>query len=132
MRTHTAIPVTAVAEHPRQSERRHGVRTPTILSILYSGMDSGQMLMGNGVVTNLSSSGIGICGDRSVTPGMEVALFVNLPGVEEPLCIAQSRVSWVEGRRFGVELGSLKLEEKNHLGFFLWDCVTHAGRDGGI
>lgn len=132
MRTHTAIPVTAVAEHPRQSERRHGVRTPTILSILYSGMDSGQMLMGNGVVTDLSSSGIGICGDRSVTPGMEVALFVNLPGVEEPLCIAQSRVSWVEGRQFGVELGTLKLEEKNHLGFFLWDCVTHAGRDGGI
>lgn len=132
MRTHTAIPVTAVAEHPRQSERRHGVRTPTILNILYSGMDSGQMLMGDGVVTDLSSSGIGICGDRSVTPGMEVALFVNLPGVEEPLCIAQSRVSWVEGRQFGVELGTLKLEEKNHLGFFLWDCVTHAGRDGGI
>jgi len=132
MRTHTAIPVTAVAEHPRQSERRHGVRTPTILSILYSGMDSGQMLMGNGVVTNLSSSGIGICGDRSVTPGMEVALFVNLPGVEEPLCIAQSRVSWVEGRQFGVELGTLKMEEKNHLGFFLWDCVTHAGRNGSI
>ena len=132
MRTHTAIPVTAVAEHPRQSERRHGVRTPTILSILYSGMDSGQMLMGNGVVTNLSSSGIGISGDRSVTPGMEVALFVNLPGVEEPLCIAQSRVSWVEGRRFGVELGTLKLEEKNHLGFFLWECVTHVGRNGSI
>jgi hypothetical protein len=132
MRTHTAIPVTEVAEHPRQSERRHGVRTPTILSILYSGMDSGQMLMGNGVVTNLSSSGIGICGDRSVTPGMEVALFVNLPGVEEPLCIAQSRVSWVEGRQFGVELGTLKMEEKNHLGFFLWDCVTHAGRNGSI
>jgi hypothetical protein len=132
MRTHTSIPVTAVAEHPRQSERRHGVRTPTILSILYSGMDSGQMLMGNGVVTNLSSSGIGICGDRSVTPGMEVALFVNLPGVEEPLCIAQSRVSWVEGRQFGVELGTLKLEEKNRLGFFLWDCVNPSGRDGGI
>jgi hypothetical protein len=63
---------------------------------------------------------------------MEVALFVDLPGVEEPLCIAQSRVSWVEGRRFGVELGTLKLEEKNHLGFFLWDRVTPSGRDGGI
>jgi hypothetical protein len=42
---------------------------------------------------------------------MEVALFVDLPGVE---------------------LGTLKLEEKNHLGFFLWDCVTPSGRDGGI
>lgn len=132
MPTHIAAPGTAVAERRRQSERRHSIRTPTILSLLYSGMDSDQMLMGNGVVTNLSSSGIGISGDRSVTLGMEVALFVDLPGVEEPLCIAQSRVSWVEGRRFGVELGALKLEEKNHLGFFLWDCVTPSGRDGGI
>ena len=132
MRTHTAAPVTAVTERPRQSERRRGVRTPTILSLLYSGMDSGQMLMGDGVVTNLSSSGIGICGDRSVTPGMEVALFVDLPGVEEPLCIAPSRVSWVEGRRFGVELGTLKLEDKNHLGFFLWDCSAPSDREGRI
>jgi len=132
MDPHTTAPVTTVAEHPGQSDRRHGVRTPTILSLLYSGMDSGQMLMGDGVVTDLSSSGIGISGDRSVTPGMEVALFVDLPGVEEPLCIAQSRVSWVEGRQFGVELGTLKLDEKNRLGFFLWDCVTPSGRDGGI
>ena len=132
MGPHTAAPVTTVAEHPYQSERRHGNRTPALFSLLYSGMDSGQMLMGDGVVTNLSSSGIGISGDRSVTPGMEVALFVDLPGVEEPLCIAQSRVSWVEGRQFGVELGTLKLEEKNRLGFFLWDCVTPSGRDGGI
>jgi hypothetical protein len=111
MLTHIAAPVTAVAEGPRQSERRDGFRTQTILSLLYSGMDSGQMLMGDSSVTKLSSSGIGISGDRSVTPGMEVALFVDLPGVE---------------------LGTLKMEEKNHLGFFLWDCVTPSGRDVGI
>ena len=115
-----------------QSERRHDDRTPSTLLVLYSGMDSGQMLMGDGVVTNLSPSGIGIRGNRSVTPGMELALFVDLPGLEEPLCIAQSRVSWVAGRRFGVELGTLKLEEKNHLRFFLWDRVTPSDRDGGI
>ena len=99
--------------------------------MLYSGMNSDQMLMGDGVVTNLSASGIGIRGNRSVQPGMELALFVDLPGVEEPLCIAQSRVSWVAGRRFGVELGTLKLEEQNHLRFFLWDRVTPSDRDGG-
>jgi PilZ domain len=132
MRAHTVAPVTAAAELPGQSDRRHGSHTPTLFSLLYSGMDSGQMLMGNGVVTNLSASGIGIRGNRSVTPGMELALFVDLPGVEEPLCIAQSRVSWVARRRFGVELGPLKLEEKNHLRFFLWDRVTPSDRDRGI
>lgn len=119
MGTHTASPVTAVAELPGQSDRRHGSRTPALFSLLYSGMDSGQMLMGDGIVTNLSPSGIGISGNRSVQPGMELALFVDLPGVGEPLCIAQSRVSWVAGRRFGVELGTLKFEEQNHLRFFL-------------
>jgi hypothetical protein len=62
---------------------------------------------------------------------MEVALFIDLPGLKEPLCVAQSRVSWVEGGRFGVELGSLKVEEKKHLHFFLWDRVTPTDRDGG-
>jgi hypothetical protein len=134
MGSHTAAPLTTVAEHSNQSERRHGSRTPALFSLLYSGMDSGQMLMGDGVVTNLSASGIGIRGNRSVQPGMELALFVDLPGMEEPLCVAQSRVSWVAGRRFGVELGALKLEEQNHLRFFLWDRVTPSDHDhdGGI
>jgi len=132
MRTHTVAPFTAIAELPSQSDRRDGSRTPTIFSLLYSGMDSGQMLMGDGIVTNLSASGIGIRGNRMVIPGMKLALFVNLPGVEEPLCIAQSRVSWVEGRRFGVELGPLKLEEQNHLRFFLWDRVTSSDHDRNI
>ena len=132
MDTHTVAPVTAVAELPGQSTRRHGSRTPTILSLLYSGMDSGQILMGDGVVTNLSPGGVGIRGNRLVKPGMELALFVDLPGVEEPLCIGQSRVSWVKGRRFGVELGPLKLEEQNHLRFYLWNRVTPSNRDGGI
>ena len=128
----TAAPVTAVAEFSCQSDRRHGSRTPTLFSLLYSGMDTGRMLIGDGVATNLSPGGIGIRGNRSVTPGMEMALFVDLPGVEEPLCIAQSRVSWVAGRRFGVELGPLKLEEKNHLQFFLGDRITPSDRGGGI
>lgn len=129
---HNASPITAVAECPGQSDRRHRSRTPTIFTLLYSGMDSGQMLIADGVVTNLSPNGIGIRGNRSVTPGMELALFVDLPGAEEPLCIARSRVSWVEGRRFGVELGTLKLEEHNHLRFYLWDHVTSSAQDRDI
>ncbi|MCE9535298.1 MAG: PilZ domain-containing protein [Nitrospirae bacterium] len=118
---HTASSISTVAEYPGQSDRRHKSRTPTIFTLLYSGIDSGQMLIADGVVTNLSTNGIGIRGNRSVTLGMELALFVDIPGMEEPLCVAQSRVSWVEGRRFGVELGAMKLEDMNHLGFFLWD-----------
>ena len=125
MTAHAAEQLLTAEPNPTaQSNRRHGNRTPTIFSLLYSGMNDGQILMGDGVVTNLSPNGVGIRGSCLVRPGMELALFVDLPGVEEPLCIAQSRVSWVEGRRFGVELGPLKLEEKNHLRFFFWDQAS--------
>jgi hypothetical protein len=132
MPTHAVASVPAVAELPGQSDRRDGSRTPTLFTLLYSGMDADQILMGDGVVTNLSASGIGVRGNQSVNPGMELALFVDLPGVEEAVCIGQSRVSWVEGRRFGVELGSLKLEEKNHLQFFLGNRVIPSDRENGI
>jgi hypothetical protein len=94
-------------------------------------MRTGQMLIADGVVTNLSRGGIGIRGNRSVIPGMDMALFVDLPGVEEPLCIAQSQVCWVAGFRFGVALGPLTLEEKKDLQFFLGGRVTPPDRDGG-
>jgi len=84
----SAAPVTTVAGSSGQSDRRHGNRTPALFSLLYSGMGTGQMLIGDGMVTNLSSCGIGIRGNRSVTPGMEVALFIDLPGLKEPLCLA--------------------------------------------
>ena len=66
MHIHTATPVTTVAELPGESDRRHGSRTPTLFSLLYSGMDTGRMLIGDGVVTNLSAGGIGTT--STITP----------------------------------------------------------------
>jgi hypothetical protein len=124
-----APPVTSAAELPDHTDRRHGNRTPAVFSLFYSGLDKGQLLIADGIATNLSLRGVSICGNRLVTPGMRIALFVNLPGMQEPLCIAQSRVSWVAGRRFGVEWGPLELKERNHLRVFLWDHVTHLDHD---
>lgn len=114
-----AIPAITAAGFSRQPERRHGSRTPTLFSLLYSCMNSGQMLIGDGAVTDLSSRGIGIRGNQLVTPGVTITLFIDLPGMEEPFCITQSRVSWVEGCRFGIEMETLTLEEKNYLRFLL-------------
>ena len=104
-----------------QDDRRHIERVPAQFGLMYSGMDSGQMLIGDGIVTNLSEGGIGICGNRLVKPGMDLALFVDLPGSEEPVCISEGRVSWVAGRRFGVQLVTVKLDAHNQLRFFLWN-----------
>ena len=104
--------------HPN---RRQTERVPSLFSLMYSGMHDGQMLIGNGIVKNVSESGIGILGNHDVKLGMDLSLFIDLPGVEEPVCIAESQVSWVSGRRFGVEMISPKLEVKNELRFYVWN-----------
>lgn len=87
-----------------QVSRRRLERVPIQFSLTYSGMYEGQMFIGNGVVTNLSETGIGVCGHQLVYEGMELALMIDIPAVEDPVCVAQSCVSWANGRRFGVEV----------------------------
>ena len=108
-------------EKPSDDNRRGTERVPAQFSLMYSGMSEGRMLIGNGVVSNVSKSGIGILGNQLVKHGMDLSLFIDLPGIEEPICIAESRVSWVSGRRFGVEMISPKLEVQNELRFYVWN-----------
>jgi hypothetical protein len=116
--------------HPDKSSpdnRRDTERVPAQFSLMYSGMHDGRMLIGNGVVNNVSKSGIGIVGNHLVTLGMDLSLFIDLPGVEEPICIAETRVSWVAGRRFGVEMISPKLDVQNELRFYVWNHLYRHG-----
>ncbi|HEX5551138.1 MAG TPA: PilZ domain-containing protein [Nitrospira sp.] len=108
-------------DKPSDDNRRGTERVPAQFTLMYSGMSDGRMLIGNGVVSNVSKSGIGILGDHLVKHGMDLSLFIDLPGIEEPICIAESRVSWVSGRRFGVEMIAPKLEVQNELQFYVWN-----------
>jgi PilZ domain-containing protein len=109
------------ANEPSDDNRRGTERVPAQFSLMYSGMHDGRMLIGNGVVSNVSKSGIGIVGNHLVKLGMDLSLFIDLPGIEEPICIAECRVSWVSGRRFGVEMIAPKLEVQNELRFYVWN-----------
>ena len=108
-------------EKPARANQRRTERVPTQFSLMYSGMHDGQMLIGNGIVRNVSEAGIGIHGNHIVKLGMDLSLFIDLPGVEEPICIAESRVSWVSGRRFGVKMITPKFEVQNELRFYVWN-----------
>jgi len=108
-------------DKPSEDNRRGTERVPAQFSLMYSGMSDGRMLIGNGVVSNVSKAGIGILGNHPVKHGMDLSLFIDLPGIEEPICIAETRVSWVSGRRFGVEMIAPKLEVQNELRFYVWN-----------
>ena len=109
------------ADKPPDDNRRGTERVPAQFNVMYSGMSDGRMSIGNGVVSNVSKAGIGILGNHPVKHGMDLSLFINLPGIEEPMCIAESRVSWVSGRRFGVEMIAARLDVQHELQFYVWN-----------
>lgn len=86
------------------SDRRREPRIGGKFKVRYSGSDGDNIVIGNGTIVDLSRYGFGIQGNKRVTVGMELGLFLELPDLESPLCIPQATVSWVDGRRFGVEL----------------------------
>jgi len=100
--------------------RRREPRMDGRFGLTFSGMDEGQIVMGDGDVLDLSQEGIGARANQLLKPGMELALFLELPDSEDHLCIPEARVSWVRGHRFGVILRTLTLENQNRLRSFLW------------
>jgi len=131
MRQATDRPTNRASDTGSRHNRRATERVPAQLSLMYSGMCDGCMLIGSGTVSNISRSGIGIHGNHRVTLGMDLSLFIDLPGIEEPICISQSRVSWVSGRRFGVEMIAPNLDVQNELRFYVWNHLyRHSAKKG--
>jgi len=107
--------------------RREQPRLSVAFALMYSAQDTnGEILMGDGSVTDLSQNGLGIYGDCEVRPEMELTLFVYLPDGQDPLFIMETRVAWSRGRRFGVEFLKMNLRERNRLHYFLSRNVVKA------
>lgn len=106
--------------------QRQVSRTPVEFGLMYSAQDrSGEVLMGDGMVTDLSHHGLGIRGNTPVTPGMELTIFLYLPDGKDPLFVMETRVAWSSSRRFGVEIVKMNLRERNRLRYFLCSNLAH-------
>jgi hypothetical protein len=114
---HQAPQKSAIGRREQRRIRRHITTTPVCL--MYSGWGKGDMVMGDGVVVDLSEKGLGLYGDHPVTLDMELTVFVYFPEADEPLFTSAARVVWVSGRRFGVELMAIKAKERDRLLRFL-------------
>ncbi|MEO5955865.1 MAG: PilZ domain-containing protein [Nitrospiraceae bacterium] len=107
--------------------RRERSRAPMEFSLMYSAQNrSGEILMGDGKVTDLSHLGLGIRGRTLVMPGMELALFLYLPDGKDPLFVMETTVAWASGHQFGVEIMDMGLREGNRLRHFLCSTLTHS------
>ena len=94
--------------------RRQDHRPPVEFGLMYSAQDrSGEILMGDGMVTDLSHHGLGIRGNISVAPGMELTIFLYLPDGQDPLFVMEARVAWTSGRRFRSRRFILRISTPN-------------------
>ena len=106
--------------------RRQDLRPPVEFGLMYSAQDpSGEIIMGDGMVTDLSHHGLGIRGNTPVTRGMELTIFLYLPDGQDPLFVMEARVAWTSGRRFGVEILKMNLRERTRLRYFLCSNLAH-------
>ncbi|HWR20495.1 MAG TPA: PilZ domain-containing protein [Verrucomicrobiae bacterium] len=106
--------------------RRQNHRPPVEFGLMYSAQNGfGEVLMGDGMVTDLSPTGLGIRGNTPVRPEMELMIFLYLPG-QDPLFVMETRVAWTSGRRFGVEILKMNLREQNRLRYFLRSNLAYS------
>jgi hypothetical protein len=101
-------------------DRRQQLRTAADFRLMYSAQTrAGEVLIGDGTVTDVSRNGLGITGTAAVQRGTELTLFLYLPDGRDPLFVMEAKVAWVEGRRFGIQITRMDLREQNRLRYFL-------------
>lgn len=106
--------------------RRQVPRPLVKFGLMYSAQEpSGEVLIGDGMVTDLSPMGLGIRGNASVTPGKELTIFLYLPDGQDPLFVMEARVVWASECRFGIEILKMNLRERNRLRYFLHLNLAH-------
>ena len=114
----------SLAETPT---RRQNHRPPVEFGLMYSAQNgSGEVLMGDDMVTDLSPTGLGIRGNTSVKPVMELMIFLYLHDGKDPLFVMETRVAWTSGRRFGVEILKMNVREQNRLRYFLRSNLAYS------
>ena len=79
-------------------------RIPTWYMSYYMGGD----LIGKGVVTNLSCTGMRVLGDHAMQPATTLALRLTLEEGMPPLEIERVTIQWVREAEFGVRIVSIK------------------------
>ena len=107
-------PKQLIAMEP-EGDKRQKPRLDGQLGLTFSGMDATDMFFETGTVTDLCQDGIGACTERSLKPGMELALFIEHSDSEDHFCIPEARVVWVSGNSFGLSIQTMKTEDREQL-----------------
>lgn len=95
----------------RRDSPRHEINVPLTFS--------GQAIVGQGVVTSLSSEGCHVRSDDSVPVKACVALQVELPAPHEPCTVEVAEVRWKDSAGFGLAFVHVHAQEHARLQRFI-------------
>ena len=76
---------------------------------------SGDDIVGEGTLVNLSASGWKVRCDRQVPKGTYLSLRISLPDKESPMEVTLAVVRWATGEEFGLEFLRMGTEEQTRL-----------------
>ncbi len=85
---------------------------------------SGDELVAEGRVINLSMGGFAVESDQPVRPGMTLKLRVFLPDDEKPIVIQQATIRWAREGKFGVKTTLIGTEDQERLRKFIVNTVN--------
>ena len=83
---------------------------------------SGDEIVGEGTVINLSIGGFAVESDQPVKAGMTLKLRVFLPDDEKPIVI-EATIRWAREGKFGVKTTLIGIEDKKRLREFIVSTV---------
>ncbi len=99
-----------------QQQARSTDRFPVTYPVVFGGAP----FVGEGALTDLSTSGCAIACDRTVLSGSYVRLNVLMPDQSPSLAIELGKIRWVCGRVFGVEFIRLPTVARQQLDRVIW------------
>lgn len=80
-------------------EHRHVQRQPVRFPVSFSG----DLIDGDGVVINLTTSGCGVRTAKKVTGRSYVHVILHLPHEDKPMKVELAAIRWADGQVFGLE-----------------------------
>lgn len=85
-------------------------------------------LVGKGVVTNLSCSGMRVLGDHAMRPGIDLTVRLTVEEDKPPLEIERVTVQWVKEAEFGLKIVRISPSAATRIAYLLaFQARAHRG-----
>jgi hypothetical protein len=97
------------------SSKRQTPHVNNQVTLTFSGIDAAHLFVDSGEVIDVCQDGIGVSSERSLKPGMDLAVFIEYSDSEDCLCFPDARVAWVNGNHFGLSIQNMKTEDHDRL-----------------